>query len=187
MVTDARRDPDVLVVGAHDPGDPLVVHPVLERDAVVELGGDRWRAVAPVVALLGVLDGLDLRRERYVSSGPLRPSWRGVGPRIERQSGDLDALAQPLHLEVVSVVGDELEAAHQIVLPAKYFAANRRISRSVVSLSLSASNSLTRAWSRASLTACDSGRLPGSAPGELPLTAPAGDPPQLSSCRCRTR
>ena len=156
MVTDIRRDPDVLVVGAHDPGDPLVVHPVLGRDAVV-------------------------------SSGLLRPSWRGIGPRIVRQSGDLDALAQPLHLEGVSVVGDELEAAHQIVFPAKYFVADRRISRSVVSLSLSASNSLTRAWSRASLTACDSGRLPGSAPGELPLAAPAGDPSQLSSCRCRTQ
>jgi hypothetical protein len=36
------------------------------------------------------------------------------------------------------VVGDELEATHQFVSPAKYLAAARRISRSVVSLVFSA-------------------------------------------------
>jgi hypothetical protein len=36
---------------------------------------------------------------------------------------DLHDLTEPLHLEGVSVVGDELEAAHQFVSPAKYLAA----------------------------------------------------------------
>src|SRR5258708_12421780 len=39
-------------------------------------------------------------------------------------------MTQPLHAEGAHVVGDELEAVHQRVSPAKYFAARRRMSRS---------------------------------------------------------
>jgi hypothetical protein len=43
------------------------------------------------------------------------------------------------------VILNELEAAHQIVSPAKYFAAARRMSRSTVSLTFSASRQAIRA------------------------------------------
>jgi hypothetical protein len=46
-------------------------------------------------------------------------------------------------IEGVPVVGNELEAAHQFVSPAKYLAADRRMSRSVASLVFSACRSLT--------------------------------------------
>ncbi len=160
---DGRADPAAQpnpgqVVLAHDPGDALVIHPVLRRSAVVELGGHARGAVGAVTALLGVLDHLDLLGERGVRRGPLCARRGGALPRVERRTGHLDALAQPLHLEGVSVVGDELEAAHQFVSPAKYFAADLRISRSVASFVVSASSSRTRASSRASFAAWDSPR-----------------------------
>src|SRR5207253_4569712 len=77
----------------------------------------------------------------------------GVGgglPRVERRPAHLNQLAHPLHLEGVSVVGDELEAGHQRVSPAKYLAAARRMSRSLLSFRASAFSSLTRARRRAS-------------------------------------
>lgn len=63
---------------------------------------------------------------RGLSSGPVggrRP------PVAEAGAGDTEDGAQPLHAVAV-VVCDELEAVHQRVSPAKYFAALRRISRS---------------------------------------------------------
>ncbi len=152
------------MVLAHNPGDALVVHPLLSRDAVVELGGDPRSAVRPVLGL----DGADPVSERGVGRRAFRPPRSGALPGVERRAGDLHGLAQPLHLEGVSVVGDELEAAHQFVSPAKYFAADLRISRSVVSLVVSASSSRTRASSPASLAACDSTRPPSlrPAPGD---------------------
>ena len=48
------------------------------------------------------------------------------------------------------MVGDELQAAHQFVSPAKYMAADRRMSRSVLSRVVSARNWLTSARSLAS-------------------------------------
>ena len=142
------------VVLAHDAGDALVVHPILGRGAVVELGGDTRGAVRPVL----LLNRLDSLGERGITRGPFRTRRRGLLPRVKRRAGDLDGLAQPLHLEGVSVVGDELEAAHQFVSPAKYFAADLRISRSVASFVVSASSSRTRASSRASFAAWDSPR-----------------------------
>ena len=50
----------------------------------------------------------------------------------------------------MQVVGDELEAAHQFVSPAKYFAADRRMSRSVDNRACVARNAVFSARSRAS-------------------------------------
>jgi hypothetical protein len=61
------------------------------------------------------------------------PGVRRSAPGVERRTRDLDDLAQPLHIEGVPVIGDELEAAHQFVSLAKYLAADRRTSRSVAS------------------------------------------------------
>src|SRR5439155_8528847 len=73
--------------------------------------------------------------------------------------GDLHTLTQPLHLESVPVVGDELEAGHQFVSPAKYLAADRKMSRSVDSRELSARNSRFSARNRAS--SCSEVSTPG--------------------------
>lgn len=62
------------------------------------------------------------------------------------------------------MVGDELEAAHQFVSPAKYLAAERRNSRLVVSLFSLASSSATRAESRAIFSSAVSSPLPSAAP-----------------------
>ena len=86
---------------------------------VVELGGDTGRAVG----LVGLVHQPDPLGQLLVRCGPLRPPRRRRVPGVERGPVDLDDLAQPLHLEGVSVVGDELEAAHQFVSPAKYLAA----------------------------------------------------------------
>ena len=56
------------------------------------------------------------------------PALRGAGrggvqPGVERRAGDTQDCAEPLHLEGVQVVSDELEAVHQRVSPAKYLAA----------------------------------------------------------------
>jgi hypothetical protein len=69
----------------------------------------------------------------------------------------------------VAVVGDELKAAHQFVSPAKYFAACRRISRSVASLVRSARSAATSASRRA--TFCSG--VSGPAGGRGPLLQPA--------------
>ena len=61
------------------------------------------------------------------------------------------------------MVGDELEAAHQFVSPAKYLAADRRISRSVASLAFSARSALFSARSRAS--SCSGVSTPGTGRG----------------------
>jgi len=96
----------------------FVVDPVLGC-GVVELGGDAGRTVG----LVGLLHQPDPFGQLLVRCGPLRPPRRRRVPGVERGPVDLDDLAQPLHLEGVSVVGDELEAAHQFVSPAKYLAA----------------------------------------------------------------
>jgi hypothetical protein len=83
----------------------------------------------------------------------VRPTLPGLGgglPGLEGGPGDLDDFAQPLHLGGVLVVGDALEAVHQPVSPAKYWAARRKISWSVTKIVVSVSNSCTRARSRVS-------------------------------------
>ncbi len=116
------------------------------------------------------MDRPDLLREHRVGGSPLGAASSGLLPGVERRTGDLDGGAQLLHLEGVLVVGNELEAAHQFVSPAKYFAADLKISRSVESLTFSTSSSLTLASSRTSLAACDSA-LPG---GDALLDVVAG-------------
>src|SRR6185503_2335699 len=95
-----------------------------------------------------VMHSADTRRERIISGGFGGPGVDGGQPGIERRTRDLNDRAEPLHLEGVPVVGDELEAAHQFVSPAKYLAAARRMSRSVFSFTDSASSSRTRARNR---------------------------------------
>src|SRR3954447_6710407 len=126
------------------PGGAAAVDPVTGWDAVVELGG---RPRRPDGVVLG-MDGPQPLGQLGVGCRASRPGRRSVLPRVDRRALDLDERTQPLHLEGVLVVGDELEAAHQFVSPAKYLAAWRRISRSVLSLVVSASSSLTRACSR---------------------------------------
>lgn len=85
--------------------------------------------------------------------------------------GDMKALG----LEGVRVVGNELEAVHQRVSPAKYFAAARKMSRSVFSLRRSASKSATRACNRTTSSAGVSGPFGAlwPPPGRLPLPGTA--------------
>ena len=64
----------------------------------------------------------------------------------------------PLHLEGVPVISDELEAAHQFVSPAKYLVAWRRMSRSVSSLTFSVSDAATRVRNEASSASAASTR-----------------------------
>ena len=59
------------------------------------------------------------------------------------------------------MVLNELEAAHQFVSPAKYLAAARRISRSVLRTVLSARSSAFSASRRATFTSGGSGSTPG--------------------------
>src|SRR4051812_32929585 len=68
--------------------------------------------------------------------------------------------------EGVSVVGDEPEAAHQFVSPAKYLAAWRKIDFSVWILAFSARSRAFSAWSRATFSASVSG-LPADVAGPL--------------------
>ena len=96
-----------------------MVDPPPGRHAVVELRGDPRR---PQRTILGV-DRADTLRQVGVRRLAGGAGGLGIQPGIERGTGDLDDLAQPLHLEGVPVVGNELETAHQIVSPAKYFAA----------------------------------------------------------------
>lgn len=115
-------DPGQAVL-SHHACDALVVDPILDIDAVVELCGHPRRTVGLVTALGRVLDRTDPVRELIVCGSAFGSRRRSVLPGVERGPVDLDDLTQPLHLEGVSVVGNELEAAHQFVSPAKYFAA----------------------------------------------------------------
>ena len=121
------------------------------------VGGTPSLSSAVIRGAPSVLSASWTARIRSASSASAAAAGRpGRAPRqpgVERGTRDLDELAQPLHLEGVPVVGDELEAAHQFVSPAKYLAAGRRMSRSVASLVVSASSS----------------RDPGLEPGDLLL------------------
>jgi hypothetical protein len=70
-----------------------------------------------------VLQYPDPRREDSIVGGPRDPSQGRREPGVERRSRDLNDLAQPLHAIGILVVLNELEAVHQFVSPAKYFAA----------------------------------------------------------------
>ena len=124
--TNARR-PGLLARqadAAHDACDALVID-ALAR--LTKLGGDPRDAVGA---------------GRFPVHGPYPDGQAGVGrlprcpvrsgrtPVVETGAGDAHDGAQPLHAVAALVVGDELEAVHQRVAPAKYFAAFRRISRS---------------------------------------------------------
>jgi hypothetical protein len=82
---------------------------------------------------------------------PSRPNIGTAQPPVETSAGHLQHQAQPLDAEGATMILDELEATHQLVSPAKYFAALRRISRS-------SSRSFTRArncrFSRSNTLAC---------------------------------
>src|SRR5690606_36332831 len=103
-----------------------------------------------VVSLVDLADPLD---QRGVRGGPLGPRWCPGLPRVVGGALDLDELTQSLHRPARAgggaVVGDELEATHQRVSPAKYLAARWRISRSVVSFVVSARSAAFSASSRA--------------------------------------
>ena len=131
--------------GPHDTGDALVVHPLLGGGAVVELGGDPGRADGVV----GLMNLADPRLELGVRRGPPLAGRCACLPGVVGRALDLDELAQSVHREGGGVVGDELEATHQRVSPAKYLAARWRISRSVVSLVVSARSAAFSASSRA--------------------------------------
>src|SRR5699024_6483047 len=134
-------------------GDPLVVHAVLECGTVVELGRDPWDTLSVV---LGVDDADPLQQLRIVG-GSLGPCGGACLPGVVGGTLDVDELAQSLHRVGGVVVGDELEATHQRVSPAKYLAAFWRISRSVVSFVVSALNWAFSASWRA--TRCSRGSL----------------------------
>jgi hypothetical protein len=109
-------------LGAHHPGDALVVQPLTGWRTVVELGGDPRR---PLGAVLGV-HGPDPRRELGISPSPLLACRGSLEPGVVGGALDLDERAQSLHRPARAggggVVGDELEATHQRVSPAKYLA-----------------------------------------------------------------
>ena len=130
---------------AHHAGDALVVDPLTGRRTVVELGGDPRRPAGLVL----VVDGSDPFSQRRIGSSSFGPGGGPGLPGIERLARHLDELAQSLHRVGGGVVGDELEATHQRVSPAKYLAARWRISRSVVNFVVSTSSSCTLASSRA--------------------------------------
>src|ERR1700741_1045364 len=153
---------------AHHTRDPLVVDPISVGRTVVELSGDPRRPVG-VVLVVHHTDPLD---ELLVSSSADLPALCSGTPGVERRTRDLHNGAQPLHLEGVSVAGAELEAAHQFVSPAKYLAADRKMSRSVASLVCSARSALFSTRNRAS--SCSGVSTPGLA------AAPDAGPP------CRT-
>jgi hypothetical protein len=165
--TRRRRSRSPAMAWAHiTPCDPLVVHPRRGRCAVVELGGDP-RYPLGAVCLVDPADPVGQLRIRRHPGSACRG---GAQPGVERGSGDLHEFAQPLHLEGVPVIGDEPETAHQFVSPAKYFAAWRRMSRSVSSLAFSVSNAATCARNRASSASADPAR-----PARCPWVAGASD------------
>src|SRR5690606_21965037 len=150
-------------LGPHYPRDALVVHALAGRGAVVELGSDPGRAAGLVLLVCGP----DPFSQRRVRDRPGLTPGSGLDPRVVGRALDLDELTQSLHLEGGGVVGNELEATHQFVSPAKYLAARWRISRSVESLVVSTSSSRTRARSRASSCSGVSGPSGGGVPPGL--------------------
>src|SRR6476469_1358598 len=86
------------------------------------------------------------------------PGRGGGQPGVERGPADVQDRAEPLHLEGVPVISDELEAVHQRVCPAKYLAAWRRMSRSVASRVFSGAMAATRARNAASPACGEPGR-----------------------------
>src|SRR5690606_19853903 len=158
---DGGRDPSSTAVAdnavlTHHPGHPLVVDPLVHGDAIVEFCGDPGCSVGVVLGM----DRPDSFGQLRVGRGASGPVRLGGLPGVVGRTLELDELAQPLHLIGVGVVGDELEAGHQFVSPAKYLAALRRISRSVVSLVASARRAAFSASRRASFCSTVSDSLP---------------------------
>ena len=108
-----------------------------------------------------------------VGAGAGGPGRRGGPPPVEPRPGDLEDLAQPLHRNGVAVVVNELEAAHQFVSPAKYFAALRRISRSVSSF---------RTWALSCLFSSSNTDSDDTPPADAGRAAPG--PGSAAECRC---
>src|SRR5690606_36037181 len=107
---------------------------------VAQLGRHPRGPIGPVE--LG-RDRRSLRGQRSIRRHALGPTTGAITPLVVRGPADLQDLTQPLHPEGGRELSDELEtAAHQVVSPVKYFAALRRISRSVSSSVLSARNRL---------------------------------------------
>ena len=131
--------------------DGQYANPVMVVDEIDKAGGEH--AYDPLGALYNTHHGLDLDpfRQGRVRGHPCPPGRRPGPPGVIGGTLDLDELTQSLHLEGGGVVGDELEATHQRVSPAKYLAARWRISRSVVSLVVSARSAAFSASSRAIL------------------------------------
>src|SRR5689334_2981042 len=94
---------------------------------VVKLGGD---AGCPVGTVVFCPHCTDPRGQGGVCCLTGRPGRCTGPPVVETRPGHPDHVAQPLYAVALRVVGDELEAAHQRVSPAKYRAALRRMSRS---------------------------------------------------------
>src|SRR6476660_5476513 len=102
------------------------------------------------------------------------PGRGGGQPGVERGPADVQDRAEPLHLEGVPVISDELEAVHQRVSPAKYLAAWRRMSRSVASRVFSDSRAATRARNTASSACGEPGRGRAVPPPAAGAGAPVG-------------
>jgi hypothetical protein len=112
----------------------------------LRLGGDPRRPIGGII----VVHDADPLGELLIGGLSGGSGIGGSAPGIKRRTRDLNDLAQPLHLEGVPVVGDEPQAAHQFVSPAKYLAADRRMSRSVANRVFSARSRPTSARNRAS-------------------------------------
>src|SRR5690606_19427649 len=162
-------------VRTHHPVDPLVVH---LDPGVAQLSRDARGTVGAVEL---VVNPTDPRRELLVGTGTFGPGRRGGEPPVETGSGHLEDLAQPLHRRGVAVVVDELEAAHQLVSPAKYFADLRRISRSVSSLRICALSCLF------SSSSTDSDDTPPAGAGFRGRSAADAVPVRLRSARTQLR
>lgn len=107
------------VMLGHHPRHPLVIDPLLRGHTVIELGCDP-RCTTGAVLIVNLADTLCQNSIKLLTS---RPGAGGFRSGIERRTRDLEEFAQPLHRVGVEVVGDELEAAHQFVSPAKNLAA----------------------------------------------------------------
>lgn len=109
----------------HHPLDALTVH---LRACIAQLGRDPRRPVRAVE--LGV-DRPDLFGQRLIGTATCGPGLGGLTPPVTARPRHLQDVTQRLDAEQLPVVINELEAAHQFVSPAKYLAADRRMSRSV--------------------------------------------------------
>ena len=87
------------------------------------------RIAAPVGVVLVVHDTNPLGQSP-ISSGPCSAGVGSGALGVERRSCDLHDRTHPFHLKGVGAVGDELEAADQLVSQVKYLVADRRRSRS---------------------------------------------------------